>query len=281
MASATAKTSPGIIEISSITMALAFLNPVWERSEFLCVHLREMMRSGEDPGFCEALADVREGCLSPRVEALLESCSETFDGEEFTGSILFAKKVDVERLNRQKLAAIEGVEHVFETVYSGADHFKKAVMKNSPVGDRLNLKRNAFVMLRQNDPKGRWVNGSLGHISKIEKDSLSIELLSGREIEISPVSFSMLDAEGREVAAARNFPVTLAWAVTIHKAQGATLDSAMVTLKNLWEPGQAYVAMSRVRSAAGLKVSSWDARSIIADPEVRSFHAEMQNAIGG
>jgi ATP-dependent exoDNAse (exonuclease V) alpha subunit len=88
-------------------------------------------------------------------------------------------------------------------------------------------------------------------------------------------AWALLDAEGKEVAAATNFPVNLAYAVTIHKAQGATLDSAAVDLRRLWEPGQAYVALSRVRSPECLFVGAWEPRSIIADPSVKRFHAQL------
>jgi ATP-dependent DNA helicase PIF1 len=83
-----------------------------------------------------------------------------------------------------------------------------------------------------------------------------------------------LDAEGNITAAATNFPVSLAWASTIHKSQGATLDKMMVNLSNLWEPGQAYVALSRLTQGSDLTIEKWDARSIRVDPEVVKFYRE-------
>jgi ATP-dependent exoDNAse (exonuclease V) alpha subunit len=130
-------------------------------------------------------------------------------------------------------------------------------------------------MLRQNDPQGRWVNGSLGHVKRFGRQDIEIKLSTGRSIELERSKFSLLDAEGNETAAARNFPLSLAYAVTIHKAQGATLDKMIVSLRNLWEPGQAYVALSRVRSSQGLSIDGWDARSIFADPQVTAFHARI------
>ncbi|MEK6580487.1 MAG: helicase C-terminal domain-containing protein, partial [Bdellovibrionota bacterium] len=67
----------------------------------------------------------------------------------------------------------------------------------------------------------------------------------------------------------------LAWAFTIHKAQGTTLDRARIDLRRLWEPGQAYVALSRVKSPKGLTIEGWDRSSIVSDPDVRQFHAEI------
>jgi ATP-dependent exoDNAse (exonuclease V) alpha subunit len=139
----------------------------------------------------------------------------------------------------------------------------------------LALKEGALVMLRQNDPQSRWVNGSTGHIVKIQPHRLQIELLNGRRIEIEKATFSMLDAEGEIAAAAVNFPLSLAWASTIHKAQGATLDRMAVSLAQLWEPGQAYVALSRLTRGADLFIEKWEARSIRVDADVVRFYRDM------
>jgi ATP-dependent exoDNAse (exonuclease V) alpha subunit len=127
-------------------------------------------------------------------------------------------------------------------------------------------------MLRQNDPQGRWVNGTTGSIESISPGRLGIRLLNGRRIEIEKATFSLLDAEGNPIATAVNFPVTLAYASTIHKAQGATLDRLWVDLKSLWEPGQAYVALSRIVQGQDLSVSSWQKDSIRVDPNVAHFY---------
>jgi len=132
-------------------------------------------------------------------------------------------------------------------------------------------------MLRQNDPQRRWVNGSTGHLLKAKENELVIKLLSGRTISLEKSSFNMLDADGDTVATVKNFPVTLAYAVTIHKSQGMTLDRLMVDLHNLWESGHAYVALSRVKEPANLVVQRWSANSIKADPEVMRFYQCLHN----
>ncbi len=119
---------------------------------------------------------------------------------------------------------------------------------------------------------GRWVNGTTGHIRRIQTQKLQIELLNGRLIELEKSAFSLLDAEGDPVATLTNFPVNLAWASTIHKAQGATLDRMAVDLSRLWEPGQAYVALSRLTSGSELHIARWDAGSIRTDQQVRDFY---------
>ena len=129
-------------------------------------------------------------------------------------------------------------------------------------------------MMRKNDATGqyRYVNGSLGTIRGFGEDTLHVVLLSGEDIDVVKEQFGFLDGDGNEVVSAINFPVTLAWATTIHKAQGASLDRMIVDLDRLWEPGQAYVALSRVRSGAGLTIERWSAGSIRAESLVTSFY---------
>ncbi len=255
----------------------AFLSQVWERSQFQNIQLNKVMRAQEDQHYCEVLGDIRQGVVSDRVRTLLNarSLDDAYDFPHAT--VLYARKMDVERINMGKLMELDGDIHSFESEYTGGDRYLNTLKKNSPVPEILKLKIGAFVMVRQNDPKGRWVNGSLGYVKAVSKEEITIELISGREVEIAKTSFGYLDADGKEVASVKNFPLSLAWAVTIHKAQGATLDRAVVSIKALWEPGQAYVALSRVRSADTLMIDGWDEESIFSDPQVTAFHASLQN----
>jgi len=253
----------------------AFLNNVWQRTGFYSAHLTEMMRSKDDSDFNEILSDVRDGSVSERVRHLLDWRSVLPEDDDFGGSVLYPKKIDVDRINLQKLSLLDGETWTFETQYQGEARYREAIAAHAPIPARLELKKGAFVMIRQNDPQGRWVNGSLGHVKARHQDELEIRLLGGSTAFLETTRFTMLDAEGNEVASAKNFPLTLAYAITIHKAQGATLDRIIVSLRNLWEPGQAYVALSRVRSSEGLMIDGWDAKSIFSDPIVKEFHRRI------
>jgi ATP-dependent DNA helicase PIF1 len=249
-----------------------FLDPVWDWSGFETHFMRTQTRC-KDEDYMKILAEVREGRVTAEVKAYLDS-KITEPSPDFEGTRLFPRRDETERFNLSKLDSLDGQAIRFETVYSGDARSVESLKKYSPLPDALFLKLGALVMLRQNDPQGRWVNGTTGHITKISNNELKIELLNGRPIEIEKASFSLLDAEGNITAAATNFPVSLAWASTIHKSQGATLDKMMVNLSNLWEPGQAYVALSRLTQGSDLTIEKWDARSIRVDPEVVKFYRE-------
>jgi ATP-dependent DNA helicase PIF1 len=248
----------------------AFLDPVWQKTNFRSVVLRQNMRSG-DGEFLAILNDIRRGQVNDRVETFLNRKALDTD-DFFEGTRLFPRRNQTDAFNSMELEKLPGDEMRFETSYSGNAKSIEQLKKHSPLPDELVIKENALVMLRQNDPKMRWVNGSTGHVRKIEKLEIVIELLNGRTIIIEPVSFSMMNAEGVPQATATNFPITLAYAATIHKAQGMTLDRLMVNLNALWEPGQAYVALSRVIDPANLRVQAWQPQSIKADPIVEKFY---------
>ncbi len=251
----------------------AFLEPVWYESEFKPVVLNEIMRT-QDRKFLEVLNFIREGVVCDPVSDFLTSRIQK-TVSHFEGTRLLARKEDVERYNLSHLEKINSALETFQTTYNGKEQEIEKFKRNSPIADVIQLKKGSLVMIRQNDPEGKWVNGSMGSIEKIKDDRLSIKLSNGRHVEIEKAVFTLLDAEGTPVVTATNFPVALAWAFTIHKAQGTTLDQAWIDLRRLWEPGQAYVALSRVKASSGLFVEGWDLQSISADPEVKRFHSSL------
>lgn len=250
----------------------AFCHPVWEETTFQPALLSTVMRT-QDQEFLQVLNAVREGIVNQDVQNFLDA--RTLD-QDFAveGTRLYPHRMQADQYNAQKLASLPEELHQFDTEYTGADIYMNTAKKAMPIPSTLLLKKGALIMMRKNDVSGdlQWGNGSLGHIRRIFPDSLHITLLSGHQMEVGKEKFSYTDGDGKEVVAAWNFPVTLAWATTIHKAQGASLDSMTVDLQQLWEPGQAYVALSRVRSGAGLRVERWSPSSIRSEPLVTSLY---------
>ncbi|MDO8649414.1 MAG: AAA family ATPase [Candidatus Peregrinibacteria bacterium] len=250
----------------------AFLHPVWQESDFQPALLSTVMRT-QDIEFLTILNFVREGIVNDQVHEFLNRRITTSTERE-EGTRLYPHRAQAEAYNLRRLEAIARPLRSFQTQYTGKEQFIEAAKKVVPIPETLLLKEGALIMMRKNDITGglHYVNGSLGYIQDIMDDSLGITLFSGEEIEVGREKFSYLDGDGNEVIAAWNFPVTLAWATTIHKAQGASLDRMIVDLHQLWEPGQAYVALSRVRSGSGLMIERWSPASILAEPLVTQFY---------
>ncbi len=246
-----------------------FEDDLWRVSQFQVAYLKTQVRC-QDPDYMSVLDRVRLGDVNSHViEFLNARVHRQAQGDE---THLFPRRQQTDDFNESKLNELSTPLKVLESEYSGQARAIEQLKKLSPIPESLKLKEGAMVMIRQNDPAGRWVNGSTGILEKIASDHLRIELQSGRRAQVEQATFTYLDAEGFPIAAMTNFPVTLAYASTIHKAQGLTLNRVYVNLDRLWEPGQAYVALSRVRTAQDLKIESWQPRSIKVDPAVQAYY---------
>lgn len=155
----------------------------------------------------------------------------------------------------------------------------EVLRKAGPVPARLTLKEGARVLFAQNDPQKRWVNGTRGTVVEMSTDKITVEKENWRHVTVERTQFSLLDAEGRNVASVINFPLVLGYATTIHKSQGATLDELWVNLSQLWEPGQAYVALSRLRAGSGLRLLAWSPKSFLVDPQVIHFYKSFNGGL--
>jgi ATP-dependent DNA helicase PIF1 len=254
-----------------------FLSEAWRDSVFDPVVMKEIVRS-HDSDWNRILGELRWGEVGERSVEVLRSRIGPVP-LDFQGTRLFARRAQVEALNQDRLRMLPGSAREYPTLYMGRAHRLDELKRNAPVPEILLLKPGALVMFRQNDPEYRFVNGTLGKIAKLGNDEIEVELLSGKTVEVKPATFSMLDAEGEVVASASNFPLNLAWACTIHKAQGATLDRVHADLRGVWEHGQSYVALSRVRSLSDLTLEGLGSRSFLLDPEVGRFYRNLRPSI--
>lgn len=162
-----------------------------------------------------------------------------------------------DELNSEKLLKLPGNASVFSAAIKG-----EVDKKSLPAEELLRLKEDAQVMLLNNDVEGRWINGTLGRIVKIGKKSLEVQLSNGSIEEVKPFRWDVFrfywDQDAQVVAADnvgsfKQYPLRLAWAITIHKSQGKTFDNVVIDLgRGAFASGQLYVALSRCRSLGGI-----------------------------
>lgn len=254
------------------TKAWCFRAPAWRRSQFRRITLREVKRT-EDSEFLQVLEEIRWGRVTDRVRDFLDSRMALSEELESDVPHLFPRRNQTDAYNKNRLEQLHEPLKTFETEYSGEPFGMDRLRRDAPIPPLLELKKGALIMMRINDPRQRFINGTVGSILEILDEVLIVEV-RGRRLEIDPFTFSWLNADGEEAATARNFPVSLAYASTIHKVQGATLERLHADLSSLWEPGQAYVALSRARTAASLTIARWGESSIKADPMVQAFYED-------
>jgi ATP-dependent exoDNAse (exonuclease V) alpha subunit len=251
----------------------AFAKEVWNKTGFLNFVLTQNERV-QDDSYLSVLNKIRVGVVDQTVAEFLNR--HTFEHDESDPATrLFPRRDQSLAYNLKKLGEIDSKEVVIDSIYFGTEKFQETMMKQGPVPPQLTLKVGAEVMFIQNDSNKRWVNGTRGTVVQIEDDKIIVEKFHGRDVTVEKQQFSYMDADGNVVASVIQFPLALAYATTIHKSQGATLDELWCDLSNLWEPGQAYVALSRLRFGRGLKILKWNPRSIKIDPMVRSFYEQL------
>lgn len=252
-----------------------FFSEAWRKADFYPIALKTAMRAS-DPEFLQILNHVRAGYVTKEVCEFLDRRRFRGDPDAFDGTRLFGRRADVDVYNNTRLAKLPGEERVYHTRYWGKNaKYEEQIRKNAPINTLLRIKKGALVMIRINDSELRWVNGSVGRVTEMEPYRVVVELLNGTVVEFEPYNFSLKDGSGDEVATAENFPLNLAYATTIHKSQGCTLDRMVIDLGDLWEPGQAYVALSRAKSPESLYVTNWSHGSIKTDPTVTEFHRNL------
>ncbi|MBL7545286.1 MAG: AAA family ATPase [Bdellovibrionaceae bacterium] len=251
----------------------SFQHSVWQRMQFQKAHLRTNHRT-QDAEFLSVLNDIRQGQVTQRVFEFLNDKIKIHD-ESDSGIRLFPFRNQSEQFNLKQLNKITAPVHVFPTLYWG-DAGKIEKWKDTfPVPAELALKEGAEVIFTQNDPQKRWINGTQGVVRQVEDKRITVEKRSGRQVTVDPVSFDLLNAEGEVVMSATQYPLNLGYATTIHKSQGSTLDKVWCDLSQLWEPGQAYVALSRLRDSSGLNLIKWSRNSIKADEDVIAFYGSQ------
>ena len=267
----------------------AFESPIWSKLELKPIQLTQIVRQ-TDMQFQTVLNESRLGKLSQAsIDTLKTRCLDSWQKLKIRPTLLFSRRMEVEMINERNLRALKGDLKTYEakTVFDAS--LESGLMKDSPVIQKavlkldrcapykvnLELKVGAQVMLIYNiDPTNGLVNGSRGVIEGFTDKSLPLVLFKGTSLAI-PIGETTWQSDEVDGLKRSQIPLILAYAVTIHKCQGATLDSALIDIgPSTSEVGQAYVALSRVKSLDSLYIYELDASAFKAHPKVKRFYEE-------
>jgi ATP-dependent DNA helicase PIF1 len=228
----------------------AFASEFWERAGFHTIRLTKVWRQDE-PELLAALNDVRRGRLTPASRATLGRCVKMFPPATMTR--LCTHNRDVDKVNRAMLDDLPGPERTYTAEFTppGDERVREFFAKGSITPLELSLRKDARVMFTVNDAQGRFVNGTTGRVASLTPFSVDVETDDGTLVGVDQFEWHQ-NPRDRRGATMRQLPLRLAYALTIHKAQGCTLAGAYIDIRAALEPGQAYVALSRVKSLDGL-----------------------------
>lgn len=230
---------------------------VIKRMRLVKIEFEKVYRQCDDANFLRVLESVRMNKVTPENLMLLNQRVAT--PKEADGMVITVASLNrtADDINKNRLEAIDSEEYVYEGTVNG-----KFEEKKFPAELNLHLKVGAQVMFIRNDKQRRWANGTLAKVVKLDKEEIQVQLDNGVVCVVPKCNWESVsyeyDREARKLkkevtGTFSQYPLRLAWAITVHKSQGMTFNKMVLDLsRGLFAPGQLYVALSRVRSLDGL-----------------------------
>ncbi len=191
---------------------------------------------------------------------------------------LYTHNNNVDTENNTELGEIKSDEKLYRMTSTGPEVLVEILKKSCLAHAELRLKVGAEVMCIKNNFEAGYVNGTRGKvIAFLDSDNTPIiELYNGKTIYATPETWA-IEENGKEKASISQLPIRLAWAITIHKSQGISLDNAEIDLSRAFAYGMGYVALSRVRTLAGIRLIGFNPDSLRVDPKVLEFDQDLRN----
>ncbi len=262
--------------VSRSAVQFAFESPSWTKLNPIVCYLTEQHRQ-EDASFLSILGAIRAGEWDHTHVSAITAREAEYDSLEEGVPQLFTHNADVDRINAQELAKLPGAPKTFSMSQAGSAALAEALKRGCLSPETLVLKEGAVVMATKNNPAAGYANGTLGIVIGFERGTgyPIIETRNGRELTIAPADWAVEEG-GKVKAKLSQVPLKLAWAITVHKSQGQSLDAAAMDLSRSFEYGQGYVALSRVRTLAGVHLLGWSENALMVHPQVLALDKQMR-----
>ncbi len=256
--------------------SMVFESEAWKILNPAICYLTEQHRQ-EDDVLTDILNTIRSNKLEEKHYEQLDACI----GRELSGmkaTKLYTHNVNVDNENGIELSQIEGKEKVYQMTSKGHEIIVDILKKSCLAYDELRLKIGAEIMCIKNNFDKGYVNGSRGKVVGFETESNFpiIELYNGTRVTIAPELWA-IEEDGKVKASITQFPLRLAWAITIHKSQGMSLDNAEIDLRSTFTYGMGYVALSRVRKLSGIRLIGFTKESLLVDPRILDLDQDLKN----
>ncbi|MDO8663237.1 MAG: AAA family ATPase, partial [Candidatus Wildermuthbacteria bacterium] len=250
-------------------------SPAWVKAKPTVCYLTEQYRQ-DDANFLSVLSSIRRNVFGAKQLRYIKTRKTEGHLAPNDAPKLFSHNVNVDRVNNEILDKLPGETKIFNMSSQGLDALASALKRGCLSPEMLCLKVGAVVIFTKNNQKEGFVNGTLGQVEGFNEYNgyPVVKMRNGRTIEVEPMDWDF-EEQGKVKASIEQLPLRLAWAITIHKSQGMSLDEAIIDLSGVFEFGQGYVALSRVRRLSGLHILGWNERAFQVHPEVSAKDADF------
>lgn len=254
----------------------AYDSIAWKNASPVVCYLTEQHRQ-QDEDFLAILKSIRENTFRSHHLEKINSRKTSLKKISQDTLRLFSHNADVDRLNNEMLERISSPKKSFTMSAVGHEILISILKKGCMSPEVLTLKPGAQVMCTKNNPKLGFVNGTIGELVGFQNGTHYpiIKTRDERNIVVEPMEW-VVEENGKIKASISQFPLRLAWAITVHKSQGMSLDEAVIDLSSVFEYGQGYVALSRVKSLSGLYLLGWNERAFQVHPEISTIDEKFK-----
>lgn len=252
---------------------------VWKNMDLKICYLTEQYRQ-TDNEYLKVLNAIRDDNITDDIQNILDSkVEEASDGDNYPIE-LYTHNFNVDKTNKSRLKIIDKPSHFYDMETQGIEMFVNMLKRNCLASERLELKVGAVVMFLKNNFEAGYINGTMGIVEDFIDNHPVVVLNKGKKIIVNKTSWSFEERDpktGEMVVRATlfQFPIKLAWAVTIFKSQGQSLDMAKIDLRKAFDYGMGYVALSRVTTLDGLNLLGYNNIALKVDPDIREKDKEF------
>ena len=252
----------------------AYKSGIWKNMDLNICYLEEQYRQTEEDSLLKVLNEIRDNEVGEQTWDLLKS-RQQYEEFKFTPTKLYTHNHDVDSLNFKELSKIDSRPSIYRMKDTGTKKLVESLKKSCLAHEELHLKKGAVVMFIKNNFEKGFVNGTLGTIVDFNRGLPVVETYAGKEILVENESWH-IEEEGKQKAKITQIPLRLAWAITIHKSQGMSLDMAEIDLSKSFVAGMGYVALSRIRSLDGLYLKGINNTALQVNDEILEFDLELK-----